>query len=239
MEAFRPLIRYLWLFFFIPSIGFIYLKTPSQEDNRYWIWAGFSTYDAPAEGILYIYQGAWVNGIFSHKGIYPFPATQKEIHLVYRIEGPLPGPIAVAKVYLQEAAKWEKHGVKVLGLQIDYDCPSRKLLAYQAFLKGIRNRTDPSYQLSITGLCDWIASAKPKDLHLLGTTVDEIIFQLYHHTDYIDRLEQYLKRLGKIEFPYGLGLLYSKGVIPVNLDKHPKNPYYKGSIYFIHKRSFS
>ena len=51
---------------------------------------------------------------------------------------------------------WQKAGVRVKGLQIDYDSPSAKLQQYRRFLSTISSQFDRAF-ISITGLSSWLS----------------------------------------------------------------------------------
>jgi hypothetical protein len=204
------------------------------EDNRYWIWAGLLAEQAPPTAILYIYQGAWVNHCFYRKGIFPSKISQKKVYLVYRIEGELPAPERVANLFMTHCRRWDKQGVHVIGLQIDYDSPSKKLNNYYDFLKNLQQLLLPFYRLSITALCDWLVSGDQETLNDIGSVTQEIVFQLYHHNHYIPQIAQYTAKLRLKRFYYRLGFL-SKNAPVAEIDKFLCPPYYQGRIIFIQK----
>lgn len=72
----------------------------------------------------------------------------------------------------------ENFGLKVKGIQIDFDCPARLLPKYAALLKAIRRSAFGSngLQLSITGLISWTGSEHYTEL---ANAVDFVVPQMY------------------------------------------------------------
>ena len=64
----------------------------------------------------------------------------------------------------------------VSGLEIDYDCPTSKLVAYAGFLDALKARLPPSLKLSITALPTWMNSPA---LERLATNLDELVLQVH------------------------------------------------------------
>ena len=211
---------------------FAWLYKGERKPPRYWVWAGVATTKAPADAVLYIYQGVWQDGAFTHKGSFPFPCGQKKIHLVYRIQGAFPNPETLFHLFANHGRQWEGHGITVVGLQIDYDSPSKKLPQYLAFLKQVKALMPPAYQLSITGLGDWLVQGDPEALDEIGQTVDEIIFQMYQHAEHVPGIEVYLSKLKSKNFSYGIGILEGEAS-PFPIDDDLSIKYYQGIIQFI------
>jgi hypothetical protein len=68
-------------------------------------------------------------------------------------------------------------GVRVIGLQLDVDCPTRRLAAYAEFLEGLRQALGEDDEISVTALLDWFRPGTAiRDL--LGP-VDEYVPQFY------------------------------------------------------------
>jgi len=68
-------------------------------------------------------------------------------------------------------------GAQIVGLQIDYDCPTNKLETYGEFLKTLRDALPPGSRLSVTALLDWFRP-KTRIAEVLAS-VDEFVPQFY------------------------------------------------------------
>jgi hypothetical protein len=64
----------------------------------------------------------------------------------------------------------------VAGVEIDYDCPTSKLVAYARFLDHLRVRLPVSLKLSITALPTWMSSPA---LERLAGGLDELVLQVH------------------------------------------------------------
>ncbi|MCS6884195.1 MAG: DUF3142 domain-containing protein [Acidobacteriota bacterium] len=106
----------------------------------------------------------------------------------------------------------EQAGVNVVGVQFDFDVPTRTLDKYRQFLQDIRSHLHCS--ISITTLGDWIDSPNYEalvtevDFHvpqLYGFTVPKKISQLRPISDR-DSIKRYLEKLSRLDTPYFVGL---------------------------------
>jgi hypothetical protein len=68
-------------------------------------------------------------------------------------------------------------GVHIVGLQIDYDCPTRSLELYGRFLEQVQQRLPAGSFLSITALLDWFGPHT--DIVSAFRWVDEFVPQFY------------------------------------------------------------
>ena len=180
----------------------------SSAADGYWLWGGKTFQDIPASKLVYVFQGtiSTIDGEpdFLHQGVYPHPVSNKLV-LVFRFET-LDHSRQLIDLMQNIAWQWESHGVSVLGIQLDYDSPSSKLLSYSNVLYEIRQKLERRYFLSVTGLGDWLFSADKKALYSLFDSVDEVVFQLYRGYHY-EPLDDYLKALHQLPFKFKLGLL--------------------------------
>jgi hypothetical protein len=77
----------------------------------------------------------------------------------------------VAETFRRDLERAAAHGAQeVVGLQLDFDVPTRLLPRYARVLRGVRGGLAPRTQLSITGLPTWMESAT------LGQTLDAVDF---------------------------------------------------------------
>ena len=74
------------------------------------------------------------------------------------------------------ATKWKKEGVPIHGIEIDYDCATKRLAGYRNFLHRLRTRIPHDLRLSITALPSWIGSS---ELPPLLSEVDETVLQVH------------------------------------------------------------
>lgn len=76
----------------------------------------------------------------------------------------------VAETFRHDLERAVKDGAQeVVGLQLDFDVPTRLLPRYARVLRGVRGGLPPRTQLSITGLPTWMESAT------LGQTLDQML----------------------------------------------------------------
>jgi hypothetical protein len=115
-----------------------------------------------------------------------YPSASVEMHLVYNATSKLlrefeqVDPAVIAKsvegTYREDLKRANKDRANVLGMQLDFDIPTRLLPRYADLLQALRADLPPDTQLSITGLPSWVAS---NDLHTVLRAVDFWIPQFY------------------------------------------------------------
>lgn len=105
-----------------------------------------------------------------------------------------------AQTALREA---REAGVRVAGLQIDADCPTRLLHAYATRLRELRadlGGSDKAFSFSATALPTWLGSSK---VRAVAEAVDFLVPQFYEGRPYRTLAE--LKPIGDLDaFPRGL-----------------------------------
>ncbi|HWP44280.1 MAG TPA: DUF3142 domain-containing protein, partial [Blastocatellia bacterium] len=95
-----------------------------------------------------------------------------QLHLVYNatrsflneFERISPEELAttVLALFDEDAARAERDGARVAGLQLDIDVPTRLLARYAQTLRRVRESLPPGLQLAITGLPAWMESPELK-----------------------------------------------------------------------------
>jgi hypothetical protein len=99
---------------------------------------------------------------------------------VFRIDGRVEhfDAAALASDIAARLAAWRAHGVRVAGVEIDYDCATSRLGDYTRFLQALRGAIDTggALPLTITALPTWLQSP---DLDRLLATSDEAVLQLH------------------------------------------------------------
>jgi hypothetical protein len=85
------------------------------------------------------------------------------------------GP-SLAAAFAQVEAQAARAGQRVVGLQLDVDCPTRRLGAYADFFRDLRPRVR-GRRLSVTALLDWFG--RGTDVDDLLASVDEYVPQFY------------------------------------------------------------
>ncbi len=204
-----------------------------------WIWAGISPHSPDARGTLYVFQGHIRNRgngyAFSQEGPYPqpIPSSSSKIVLTYRLDRLVP-PEALIRLFRQHRRAWERHGVVVSGLQIDYDCPTARLTAYAEWLDGLNALLSDADALSISGLGDWLTSAPEQELRRLARATDFIAFMMYHNRAGLWPLEPYVRKMERLNFPFRLGLLKNQ-VAQEEFKLTRRAPGYRGDIVFLRR----
>jgi hypothetical protein len=102
-------------------------------------------------------------------------ATGRPIVAVVRIDGRL-DDVRMPALLDRITAALGGTSANVSGLEIDYDCPTSKLVAYAGFLDVLRARLPASLKLSITALPTWMNSPA---LERLAANVDELVLQVH------------------------------------------------------------
>ncbi len=155
----------------------------------------------------------------------PVPATVRvrQIHLVYRFdrgavghaldEEPEQVAEAIARAFVEDRTKAQSGEWRVKGLQLDLDCPTRRLARYGEILTSLRKKVPKDVALSITGLGDWLNG----DVAAALRPVDFWCPQLYEFDtprelsnlepiSAIGRLDAYRPRLEALGVPYRVGI---------------------------------
>jgi hypothetical protein len=180
-------------------------QSPHIYPVYYWIWAGIKRSDAGQGSYFYLYQGCFNKENYTKLGLYPYPLKAKKIFLTYRLNS-IKDPEKVLKIFKKDTKAWRRHGVKINGLQIDFDCPTAKLFLYANFLKKIKKSLKSKSCLSITGLLDW-AQKKDQTKEIMQWT-DEIVFQLYQGRKMLSNCNSYLAQLENYPFSFKVGILF-------------------------------
>ena len=111
------------------------------------------------------------------------------------------------------------HGVKVIGVQLDFDVPTRLLPRYSDLIKGIRATSSQfakqkGFQFSMTGLMSWLGT---NGLEKISNEVDFIVPQAYEGITGKtpeemrpvfdpDDLKQRLPKAEQLNYPYWIGI---------------------------------
>ncbi|MEB3702531.1 DUF3142 domain-containing protein [Candidatus Bealeia paramacronuclearis] len=219
--------------------SWFYLQSQKNFPVDYWIWAGIRPEKGMENSVFYIYQGILRKNeervSYERLGLFPHPTVHK-IYIVYRISGGLPHPKDLMKLFERNAALWIHHNVKVVGLQLDFDSPTSKLLVYNDFLSQVKSLLKPEYQLSITGLGDWILFGQKESLRALAKNTDEIIFQLYQDRQHFSDIKKYIHKLARIDIPFKVGLLNHQ-TPNIYINQLQTSPYFKGVVLFVQKKN--
>ncbi len=98
----------------------------------------------------------------------------------------------------------------IVGVEIDYDCPTSKLATYAKFLSALRARIPSSIALSITALPTWLSSSA---LGSLATDLNEMVLQVHAIEDPrrglfdSDQAERWVREFGsRIGRPFRVAL---------------------------------
>jgi hypothetical protein len=239
----KPILCFILLILYC---GFFSTKASADEyPDGYWIWAGRTVPDfhSSSKPILYIHQGTFERCvkqackqrafIFNQSGLAPHPLKGNAIWIVFRLEALIDKEILI-RTYLSAKHRWESHGNHVIGLQLDFDSPTKKLESYCLYLENLRPELKNS-KLSVTGLADWSVNANTETLNRLAKVSSEIIFQLYNGNSKIPNLDQYAQKLLEGTLPFKIGILETQEDILINSIRLGK--YYRGTVIFLQKRA--
>lgn len=214
-------------------------EPPNLKPDGFWVWAGIPMSAVPAAASdLYVYQGQFTQtgGFISRgpqSGVPTPPSTS--VRLVYRMhhlveQGNL---LAVHEFF---AKRWEKHGVKVVGLQLDFDSPSAKLSTYADYLQKLRAALPQQTELSITGLASWLVD-NPSAQQAIQQNVDFVAYQFYVGREPLVQIDAYIGMLKETRQPYYIGVLKDQDrvVIEQQLNRKAAASGFQGYIVFIQK----
>lgn len=230
------------IIFFLLGIVFLlsglFYERSNINTTSYWVWAGINDSDVPVSDVYYIYQGIIKidsrQNQYTRKGLYPSRLKSQSIFLVYRLEGELPTSKDLVDLFLMHAAQWEKHDLKVKGIQLDFDSATSKLLSYNEFLQNLKMQLPNKYLISITGLADWLIYGDRSILGTIKNNVDEIIFQLYQGRNHFRDIHRYISALRNLNIDFKVGLLINEPHQEY-LTLLKDNRFFNGVVYFVQK----
>jgi hypothetical protein len=206
---------------------------PAQYD-AFFLWAGVPSHAALDRAkTVYILDGE-VRATDSARIVLLRPEAPRvrhaEVWLTIRTER-LDWSEAVFRQLLGDAAKWERAGTRLVGIQIDFDARTRGLDGYAAFLAQLRQRLPARYPLSVTGLMDWSANGDAAGLAKLRGVVDEVVIQTYQGRRTIPGYERYLASLARLPIRYRIGLVEGgEWLAPPGLEQDPN---FRGYVVFL------
>lgn len=120
-------------------------------------------------------DGAWVDAA---PDLAALAATARPVVPVLRLDGRV-GDLREADIAARIAATlaaWRGAGIRVAGLEIDYDCATARLPAYAALLAKLKTWLPADLPLSITALPTWLDSPALADLLAVP---DETVLQVH------------------------------------------------------------
>ncbi len=182
----------------LAALGLFGCPAPRKEQSPrstwsigFWFWTGGSTVPVAAgDKIDDIYchvgdlakGGQPANSPWNVFGSLPQPMPQASRYwLVFRSEVPSVPPEQAATELLRVIPglleKANRHGLKVAGIQLDIDSPTRALPQYAAFIRSVRKGLPANLQISITALLDWFRGGT--DVGDVIKEVDEFVPQFY------------------------------------------------------------
>ena len=136
-----------------------------------------------------------------------WPALRAPIGLAIRLDKTLPDRSLVTNVLSRARAE-------VVELQIDYDCPDRKLDVYRSWLAGVREVIGRDMKLTITALPSWL---EQDGVEALLAAVDGYMLQVHalepprsmrHVAPLcdVDKARRWIARAGELGRPFHLAL---------------------------------
>lgn len=214
-----------------------YIPGHSEKTSAdYWLWPGARLPEQAHINRLYLLQGHFSarTNRFIDQGVNARTLKRiKELMLVYRLDGLQSSSVVMQQVYLDLQA-WKDRGNNLVGLQLDFDSATGDLALYEDFLREIRAQLPVKYQLSITGLMDWI-NYSPGNLNL--DFLDEVVLQTYQGTQSVSKLDLYLAKLVKQGSPFAtsfkLGFVEGAILPEVHLAQIANDPDFRGCVTFL------
>lgn len=212
----------------------VYSNECQKNNNKMaWIWPNaHSKFKELTSESLYLLQGTFFrkNNKFETMGISPYPVPEKKITIVLRLQT-LPTKSLLLTNFLEKTRLWNLHNVSVEGIQLDFDSPTLKLNDYSNYLLAFRSLLPKEYNMSITGLADWINNSGKFQKDLKNSQIT-IFYQLYKEKMAFENAILYLKSLEKYKLPFVVGLLPTQSIPDESLINLAKNNNFKGTICF-------
>ena len=202
--------------------------------DAFWLWAGVppSSALAGARRVYLLYGQVTASEPVRLQA--QRPATPRlrgpEVWMVVRVET-LRWPGAVYAQVSAALGRWAQAGMRLQGLQIDFDARTRHLAEYAGFLADLRRRLPRGLQLGATGLLDWSANGDAAGLNALAGVIDEVVLQIYQGRRVIPGYAGYLAGLGRLRTPFHIGLLEGgEWRAPATLERLPG---FRGYVVFL------
>ena len=169
-----------------------------------WLWPGADPSPCQDANRIYLMQGHFYrDGRFERQGPSPgrAPRQGRELVLVYRMDW-MPPHGALLAAAAPAAHAWRKRGWRVLGLQVDFDCPTGKLGRYADWIATENERLRHAHAhiriLSVTGLGDWLVSGRATELLALNRVAGTIAFIFYHNNSALRRTAKMVRLGGQL-----------------------------------------
>lgn len=223
------------------TFALLLCSAPSRADDI-WIWpSAYRTRKLlPQNQPYFVLQRHFsASGEMRAMGPSPWPWPAKELTIVFRFERK-PEPKIVLDEFLKLRALWEAKGVRIAGLQLDYDSPSSKLGLYQGDIETLRRNLPQDMALSITGLTDWLKLDRMKlngfDRSHSGGQPVTVYFQLYQESREHHEKDMHLAKLAHAKFPFKIGLLPKQVLAESDRTLLSQNPNFSGYAIFYGKR---
>jgi hypothetical protein len=178
---------------------------PTSWSISFWYWPGngrpYSSAGTVADSVYVnvgdASQGRGPDRVWDVFGEVPGEVPPAHAYwLVFRVDGTNPPDQTSIQIFRRRIAavlhsarsrKWN-----VVGVQFDFDSPTRLLPEYAQFLRSIRQNIDPNLKLSITALLDWFRE---------GTAVGDVIAQVDEFVPQFYDLDSQSYRRGLIAAP--------------------------------------
>lgn len=208
----------------------------AAQYDSFWLWSGIKSQPVLEKAkSIYVLQGQIItnyhgNSHFIKQGNPITPRANQTLWLVYRAHT-LNWSDSIFNTLSKQLISWQVRGIKITGIQIDFDVPTHQLDGYISFLKNFRQWLPSQYKLSITGLLDWGSNANIATINQLDNIVDEVVFQTYQGKQTIPNYQQYLNKIQYSKIPFKIGLIQQgEWQAPPYLNT---NTYFKGYIIFL------
>ena len=221
-----------WSLLSLPCLA----KVTAEDYDAFWLWSGVNSQPVLENAkTIYLLSGQIVANYnqqtyFIQQGNPIKSLKKQQLWLVYRAHT-LNWSDNIYKTLAKQLQQYQANGIKVVGIQIDFDVPTNQLAAYVNFLSQVRQWLAYDYQLSITGLLDWGNNADVTTINQLGSIVDEVVFQSYQGKNTITNYQQYLPKLEEITIPFKIGIIqYGIWQAPNFLTNKPN---FKGYVVFL------
>ena len=153
-----------------------------HDDTAYWVWRWSDLTLVDSTDALLLYQGDFqANGepaLFVKRGVDPFALPgRSETGLLVRLHD-IEDAESFADQVIYLVRQWQNRRVEIVEIQLDYDCPSDRLLEYKRFVdrtRSVLDQQDVTVPLSITGLLTWLTD----DSQALDRLAESVSYMLY------------------------------------------------------------
>lgn len=207
----------------------------ASEHQAFWLWSGVKpTAEMHNAGVVYLHQGETIRRgsaiVFERVGLPVSPLSFSRIWLTVRVTT-LNIPEATWSHVIRLTQRWQKAGIRIVWLQIDFDAATQRLADYGAFLTRLRAVLPAEYAPGVTGLLDRAKTGSVATLNSLP--IDELVIQTYQGRKTVKNYADYLPALRALTIPWKIGLVQNGEWDSDQNAALQQSPWFRGTVIFM------